>query len=412
MIGSRNLGLFPGAKSPTKPSSLEEAEKFDEIDSLAVQKNNNFGMSPDNFIGNDLVSDENYKLDHQSRPYLEKVNIDSQLEFEPILTSAQLVNSDSDSQSIELLEEENPFKFESLAPENQTLSSSDALKSNITLFHGEVLNCINLHERSPDYGIVSFEEILNDCIGSRKVILRRFYYDIKHQLREHFLSKIRSLLAVGVCESDFTICVEYYREAQLATEMNLDVKATLMANAESLAEIIGEDKVNFLFKLSLGAVREYESLQSHLSAEQKRLRVILELKAENYVTDSGYRVKVREDTSAEKPKPDELDQWHLPSDYRQPVSSENDFYMESAPKVKFEAQVVKSYSHEQASNSTAEFVSDTKVSNLRGKRPVYFPETSEELDFMHKKAHELMKFRLSEQSRLPKTNVFRKKVKK
>ena len=69
----RNLEIVDGKFQKMEPKNESEKEFFAKVDNLTMQKDTNFASNEDNFIGNDLVEQENPdKVPKETYP--EKVN--------------------------------------------------------------------------------------------------------------------------------------------------------------------------------------------------------------------------------------------------------------------------------------------------------------------------------------------------
>jgi hypothetical protein len=434
----RHLEIINGKFERMKPTSPEEEELFKRVESLAFQKKSSFAMSIDNFQGNDLVSDKIYRLNPRARPYTHKNNqfAETTDDEEPgsstddqeniMDDSLDQDNDNGPSSSQEPQQEEAPLEFalhsgeesdengEGPAGLDQEALAKKRIANNITGFHMDIIRCMDDHERAPTYSSLSFQEISDDCLGSKKRLIRAFYNDIAFQTKQFVLNRIKKRLKVGACDQNFVICVEFFRAIQLATEMGLALVETMRANSESIANTIGEDKLNFLYILSLSSMKDYEELVALLAKEKTKLMSILAGKSNNHEVYSGYVPnKPPPVFIPPPPKPEDFIRLgsHLPGDpVEQPKRFDGSNYSENLrfATVPFEKHktVVK---QTKTKFDESEYMVVEKPHSGKGKKPVDFPETSEELDAMHMKAHELMRYRLKEQASLPVTsNVFRK----
>lgn len=443
----RHLQVVNGQFTAMEPKDDNEAKLFKRLEDLAVQRESSFAMDADNFQGNDLVSEKRYRVGHGSHPYINRNNqfdkvedpLEQAADPKDVEDAAKMENSEEEGHSEEHSDEDseedsraeqhhdvNPQVTDETPaepePEPPVVELSEdekrkqAIIKNITDFHLHTILCMDNHERAPTFHALAFQEICDDCLGTRKRLLRSFYNDIEFQIKDFLFDGVKEVMRVGVCEKSFVDCIEFYRAIQLTAEMGLGMVATMRANGEAIANVIGEDKLNFLYLKTLSLMRDYEEIHRTLAQEKTKLVEVLAGKAENHHTYSTF--KPEEVIPYDKPPEPELEDFdeagaQLPghNPHKEPKRHDGSGYSEDLlfatkhlEKKKEKAKPAK------AAYDESEFFSQPKVFLPKGKKPVNFPESSEALDAMHLKAHELMKFQLKEQAALPLTsNVFRKK---
>lgn len=381
----RNLEIVDGKFQKMEPKNESEKDFFEKVDILTEQKETSFASNEDDFIGNDLVEDPDpNKTTRESYP--EKVNPFK--EPEPYMGPSML-----------------PIQTPIIQDLPTNLLTKDSLIANITDFHATVLKCLENHGRSGNYNQISFEEIKQDCLGAKMSRLKEFYNDIWYQIKQYFLTKITITLMNGICQQNFILCLEYYRALELTAELNLLMEETILANSEFMAAQIGEAKINFLFKITRGDMRNYNFLCRLLQKEKHKLALLLQSKWQDHRDFSDYVPPVIQQMN--EPIPESVDAVDfqggmLPMSFSQAEPQEN-------------ASVVDNYSwttkvaeKKKPEVWTSDFLGTEKVTPFKGKSSVNFPETSEELDKLHENAHKLMKFRLNELAKLPVGPIFKK----
>jgi hypothetical protein len=398
----------------TKAAGSYEERKWDKMEVILGELDRNpFGISRDNTVGNDSVND--LPRDYQTSSYVRRVKtklgmsvastIQDEDEFEDDKEADQPVEDDEEQQTAEEDDEPNEDSAnQSLLDIQYTdipdVLTFDYLSQNITSFHESVKRCLTLHMRANPRQIRPYKQIVDDCVGPNALYLRRYYNDIVFLVKKFLTDSIMNKLALGFCDKDFNICVEFYRAIWLFTELNYDIKETMQANSEPLEELLGLQKLQFLYSLSLEFILQYTQLRRQISKEREMINHLLKIRLEEYNLDflppkDNAKEEESDEDSDEDNKPrrkkaQQKDQDDNDSD--EPEQTLAVRFKEPDPLLKVEPR---EDDNDQDANTEPEkdsgSVIDTRKENVMEPQTSLLPSTPEELDRINEEAHALQK---------------------
>jgi hypothetical protein len=290
----RPLRYLTGAKPALSVSQIYEEKKKDDLENFKAELDlNPFGIHRDDLIGNDSIDEEPRDFVPDSFVYSVKNKLGIKMEpmavdeddFEensPSADSAPEESSDNDQSESDKSENDNDSLLDIEYSDIPDVLTPKYLAHNITAFHSSVRKCLTLHMRANPGNEKPFNQIIDDCIGPDAIYMKRYYNDIVFLIRKYLTDSIMNKLSIGFCDKEFSICVEFYKTIWLFAEMNYDINASLNANGEPLEELLGVQKLKFLYSLSLEFISDYQKLRDQVRIEREMISHLLQVNREQY----------------------------------------------------------------------------------------------------------------------------------
>jgi len=398
-------------ETQTKVVNAYEERKKDKKEIILGELDRNpFGISKDDTVGNDSVSDQ--PRDYQLNSYVRRVKTKLGMSVAPIMSDEDDFDEEEDADQPAADDEQNNEEDEPIDedPENQSLLeieysdipdllTYDYLTNNITSFHTGVKRCLTLHMRANPGKQRPYRQIVDDCVGPDALYLRRYYNDIIFLVRKFLTDSIMNKLALGFCDKDFNICVEYYRSIWLFAELNYDIKATMQANGEPLEELLGLQKLQFLYSLSMEFIVKYKQLRDQITKEREMMNHLLKIRLEQYNMEF-----LPPQDDSEESTDDDSDKDKKPRKKKAQAQSSQDEksdHSDDVPKVEIKEQdpLLKVESRDDDDRNSSgisaeqmeQTIIDTRKENTIEGHSSRLPSSPEELDRINEEAHALTK---------------------
>lgn len=386
---------------------------------------NPFAISMDDTVGNDSINEK--PRDFQATSYVRRVKTKLGMDVAPLMAEEDDFEEEKDAdeppedeEEQNAAEEETETENAAEEEENETENAEnksfldieygeipesltyDYLSRNITSFHDNVKRCLILHMRARPNQQRPYRQIVDDCVGPNALYLRRYYNDIVFLTRKFMTDSIMNKLALGFCDKDFNICVEYYRAIWLFAELNYNVKASLQANGEPLEELLGLQKLQFLYSLSMEFIVQYKQLRDQIDKERQTMNHLLRVRLQQYNMEYlPTQVKSEESSEEDSDNDNEPFTKGLPA---QTPNDENDDRVDDTPQITEHVQdpllKIEPRDDDGPSNagSESEQVEQTVIDTRReeftpASNGSILPSSPEELDRINEEAHALTKTR-------------------